>query len=83
VCCFVVELFGVKPIELGSTCSANLDQIHRWNWEPTSSWSPFGLTSCTRDKRSPNLMSLLGLTTPPQSPTIQNEEVQSPFKTTY
>jgi len=73
VCCFVVELFGVKPIELGSTCSANLDQIHRWSWEPTSSWSPFGLMSCTRDKRL----------SPPQSPTIQNEEVQSPFKTTY
>jgi hypothetical protein len=51
VCCLVVELFGVKPIELGSTCSKNLHQIHKQSWEPTSTWSPFGLMSWTRDNK--------------------------------
>jgi len=45
VCCLVVELFGVKPIELASTCSTNPHQIHKQSWEPTSTWSPFGLMS--------------------------------------
>jgi hypothetical protein len=69
LCCFVVELFGAKPIELGSTWFTNFDQIHSWSSEPTSGWSLFGLMPCTRDKRL----------SPPQSPIIHNEEVQSPF----
>jgi hypothetical protein len=51
VCCLVGELFGFKLIELGSTCFTNLHEIHKQNWEPTSTWSPFGLMSWIGDKK--------------------------------